>query len=342
VDTFEAARLPVFGPTRAAAQLEWSKAFAKEFLRRQGIATARAELVQDESAARRVVSRFGLPVVLKADGLAAGKGVFVAHRPEDVDAACDQLFRMRTLGNAADHVLIEEYLEGPELSVLAFSDGERVAVMPPARDYKRLLDGDGGPNTGGMGGMTWPAYAPREVLARVERDVLRPTLAGMAAEGQPYRGVLYAGLILTVDGPKVLEFNCRFGDPECQLIVPLLASSLFDACASAAAGQLDPNAVRWSAGQTYGVVLAAPGYPAAPRLGHSIHALDQVGSDVQVFHAGTARGNDGALVTAGGRVLTIVGADRQAVYRATDTVQFDGKQLRRDIGLERVPAGAAS
>src|ERR1700716_2502934 len=200
----------------------------------------------------------GVPVVLKADGLAAGKGVFVVSTPAEVDAALAQLFGH--LGAAAEHVLVEECLAGPELSVLAFADGERLAVMPPARDYKRLLDDDGGPNTGGMGGLTWPRYATSSLLDEVEQRILRPTLAGMAAEGYPYRGVLYAGLMLTSDGPKVLEFNCRFGDPE------------------------------------------------APRLGEPITGLDELPEGVVAFHEGT-RLEDGRLVTAGGRVLTVVGFD---------------------------------
>jgi phosphoribosylamine--glycine ligase len=342
VDAFDAAGLAVFGPTRAAAQLEWSKVFSKDFFNRHGLPTARAEVVSDERGARAAIARLGLPVVLKADGLAAGKGVFVAHDAGAVENALDHLFRRQTLGSAAQQVLIEEYLDGPELSVLALTDGERLALLPPARDYKRLRDGDGGPNTGGMGGLTWPAYATSELLELVEREILKPTLTGMAAEGNPYRGVLYAGLMLTSSGPKVLEFNCRFGDPECQLILPLLQSSLFDACASIAAGTFDPAAMRFAEGRTYGVVLAAPGYPEAPRLGSTIHGLDAVGPNVQVFHAGTARRDNGQVVTAAGRVLTVVGSDLASVYGAADLIQFDGKQLRRDIGVERVAAGVSA
>jgi phosphoribosylamine--glycine ligase len=333
VDMFQAQGLAVFGPTRAAARLEWSKAWTKDFLGRHGIPTALAEIVRDEAGARRAIRQIGLPVVLKADGLAGGKGVFVALSQSDVEVALDQLFRQRTLGSAADSVLIEECLEGPELSVLAFTDGERIALMPPARDYKRLLDGDRGPNTGGMGGVTWPAYATTSLLAEIEQRILGPTLAGMNAEGPPYRGVLYAGLMLTANGPKVLEFNCRFGDPECQLIMPLLESSLFDACASVASGQFRPDEVRWAEGRTYGLVLAAAGYPEAPRLGDGIHGLDDLPAGVIAFHAGTRVEHDN-VVTSGGRVLTLVSDDREAVYGAAATVDFPGKQYRRDIGLE--------
>ncbi len=342
VDHFAARGLKAFGPSRAAARLEWSKAWTKDFLQRHAIATGRAEVVESEAAARRAVARLGVPLVLKADGLAAGKGVFVITRPQQLDTALNQLFR---LGEAADRVLVEEYLEGPELSVLAFTDGQQLVVMPPARDYKRLLDGDRGPNTGGMGGYTRPAYATPELLDDVEGRILRPTLDGMLAEGIPYRGVLYAGLILTRDGPKVLEFNCRFGDPECQLILPLLESSLADVCASVVEGTLDPATVRWRDERTYGVVLATRGYPDAPEMGDPISGLDDL-PDVTAFHAGTRReegeGEVDRLVTAGGRVLTLVGHDRERVLAAAGAVRFDGKQFRMDIGLEvQATVGAA-
>jgi phosphoribosylamine--glycine ligase len=333
VDAFAARGLAAFGPSKDAARLEWSKAWAKDFLRRHRIPTAIAEVVDAEVAARRAVARTGLPVVLKADGLASGKGVFVVATPSELEAALEQLFQKRTLGKAADRVLVEELLEGAELSVLAFADGERIAVMPPARDYKRLLDADRGANTGGMGGFTRPNDATASLLEDIEQRILAPTLAGMQAEGQPYRGVLYAGLMLTRDGPKVLEFNCRFGDPECQLIMPLLETSLMEACASVVSGQLRPDSVRWAPGHTYGVVLAAPGYPESPHIGEPIHGIDQLPEGVLAFHGGT-RLDNGCLVTSGGRVLTLVGTDLARVYAATATIDFVGKQFRRDIGIE--------
>jgi phosphoribosylamine---glycine ligase len=335
-DAFAARGLAVFGPTRAAARLEWSKAWTKDFLRRHGIAAAAAEVVDAEGGARLAIERLGLPVVLKADGLAAGKGVFVCHTPAEVDAAIEALFRGDSLASAAEHVLVEECLEGPELSVLAFADGECFALMPPARDYKRLLDGDRGPNTGGMGGYTWPSYATSSLLEDVSERIVKPTLAGMVAEGHPYRGVLYAGLMLTGDGPRVLEFNCRFGDPECQLVLPLLASSLFEVCQAVAAGQLRPAQVTWTEQRTYGVVLAAAGYPDAPRGGDPIDGLDEVSQDVHVFHAGTRHTARARPVTAGGRVLTLVGTDRNKVYGAAATIRFTGKQYRHDIGGEEL------
>jgi len=338
VDRFAEHGLRAFGPTQAAARLEWSKAWTKEFLERHRIPTAAAEVVDSESAARRAIARVGLPTVLKADGLAGGKGVFVVSAEAEQEEALDQLFRRRGLGDAADHVLIEECLVGPELSVLAFTDGERVAVMPPARDYKRLSEGDRGPNTGGMGGYTWPSYATDALLHDVERRILEPTLAGMRKEGHPYRGVLYAGLMLTDTGPKVLEFNCRFGDPECQLILPLLSSRLVDACDAVVEGRLRPDEVRWANHQTYGVVLAARGYPDSPIVGDPIEGLDTVSEGVVAFHAGTRLDRAGRLVSAGGRVLTLVGFDRRKVYRTAESVDFQGKQYRRDIGVETMSA----
>jgi phosphoribosylamine--glycine ligase len=333
VDLFEARGLSAFGPTRAAARIEASKAWTKDFLGRHTIPTASAEVVQSESAARRAIARTGLPIVLKADGLAAGKGVFVVTNETDLETALQALFHDQTLGAATEQVLVEQCLEGMELSVLAFTDGQQLAVMPPARDYKRLLDGDAGPNTGGMGGYTRPAYATDALQEEIERTILKPTVAGMASEGVPFRGVLYAGLMLTSHGPRVLEFNCRFGDPECQLIVPLLESNFSETCLQVVHNELRPEDLRWSAERTYGVVVAAAGYPARPRLGDAIDGLQNVGQDVLTFHAGTTRTGD-TLRSSGGRVLTFVSKNRAAVYAAAAAVELPGKQVRTDIGVE--------
>ncbi len=350
VDLFLAQGLRIFGPTRAAARLESSKAWTKELLLRHAIPTGRAEIVESEAAARRALARSGLPAVVKADGLAGGKGVWVCQCPRDVDGALEALFQRRALGAAGDRALIEEYLAGPELSVLAFADGERLALMPPARDYKRLLDGDRGPNTGGMGGYTRPADATPDLLARVEAEVLRPTLAAVAGEGAPYRGVLYAGLMLTDDGPRVLEFNCRLGDPEAQLILPLLESDFLDACLSVAEGRLRPETLQWSDGASCGVVLAAEGYPGRVTEGAGIHGLDAVPRGVLVFHAGTRAQpsrQGGSVMAAGGRVLCLVaqGPDvasaREQAYAAVPVVHFEGRQYRSDIGLEPPPRPTA-
>jgi phosphoribosylamine--glycine ligase len=256
----------------------------------------------------------------------------LAHTPADVDGA---LRKRGELGQAGERLLIEELMEGPELSVLAFADGERLAIMPPARDYKRVFDGDRGPNTGGMGAYTWPSDVSDALLEEIVRSVLRPTLDGMAAEGAPYRGVLYAGLMLTRDGPRVLEYNCRFGDPESQVILPLLESDLFDVCQAVTEGRLDRAGIRWREAQTYGVVLAAAGYPDAPRLGDAISGLE--GVDALAFHAGTEQ-RGGSLVTSGGRVLTLVAQSRAEVYAAAERVQFAGKHYRTDIGQEAAVA----
>lgn len=332
VDHFAARGLKAFGPTRAAARLEWSKVWAKEFLLRHEIPTGRAEVLDSVSAARAAIVRYGLPLVLKADGLAGGKGVFVLTCADQIEGALAQL---EALGSASHTILVEEYLEGPELSVLAFTDGERYATMPLARDYKRLLDGDRGPNTGGMGGYTWPSYATAELLQAIEERILRPTLDGMRAEGDAYCGVLYAGLMLTSTGPKVLEFNCRFGDPECQLILPLLETDLGEICEAVAEGKLHPETVAWRNAQTFGVVLAAGGYPEAPRTGDTIEGLDALPEGVMAFHAGTRKTPGGGVLTAGGRVLTIIARHRDAALRGAEAVSFAGKQFRSDIGVEQ-------
>jgi phosphoribosylamine---glycine ligase len=337
VDRFSDAGLRVFGPTQAAARLEWSKAWTKEFLQRHAIPTATADVMGSAAEARQAIARRGLPVVLKADGLASGKGVFVVRSPAEVDDALQSLFGQ--LGEST--VLVEECLEGPELSVLAFTDGHTLAVMPPARDYKRLLDGDRGPNTGGMGGYTRPTDATDALLREIEAQVLRPTVESMLREGQPYCGVLYAGLMLTRNGPRVLEFNCRFGDPECQLVLPLMEANLAEVCMAVAEGDLSRFRPSWRDGRTYGVVLAAHGYPEAPRAGDTITGLDALPTDVIAFHAGTRLADDGRLITAGGRVLTLVGTNRNEVYRAADIVLFEGKLFRTDIGVEaRAKVGA--
>jgi phosphoribosylamine--glycine ligase len=341
VDRFTEQGLPAFGPTQKAAKLEWSKAWTKEFLVRNDIPTGRADVVQSESKARLAVERWGLPVVLKADGLAGGKGVFVVRTQDELNEALDQLFGRQALGSAADQVLVEEFLDGPELSVLAFTDGEQLAVMPAARDYKRLLDGDRGPNTGGMGGYTEPEYATPTLLETVKRRILEPTLAGMQKEGHPYKGVLYAGLIVTNDGPTVLEFNCRFGDPEAQLILPRLSSSLLETCSAVVEDRIEPRDVHWTQGRTFGVVLASHGYPDGPVVGDQIDGLDELPEGVVAFHAGT-RLADGHYMTAGGRVMTLVGQDRERVYRAAQAVRFEGKQYRTDIGVEALSTMGAT
>jgi phosphoribosylamine--glycine ligase len=341
-DLLDARGIPVFGPSRVAAELEWSKAFAKDFMRRHGIPTAPYGVFTELEAAVDFIRTAGTPSVVKADGLAAGKGVVICETAAEAEDAVHSVLVDRTFQAAGDRVVIEAFLEGEELSVIAVVDGERIAVLPAARDYKRLRDGDVGPNTGGMG-----CYAPvndldPDLLACVKKCVLGPAVAGLRAEGRPYRGALYAGLMLTSAGPMALEFNCRFGDPETQVILPLLDLDLGELLLSCAKGRLSTERIETRPGATVCVVLAAKGYPERPRAGDPIHGIDDaIQNGALIFHAGTAN-CDGQLVTNGGRVLSVVGtgADLTAAaacaYTAADMIQFDGMQLRRDIAMSLV------
>ena len=335
--------IPTFGPSAAAARIESSKAWAKELMRGIGVPTARATIVTSQAEARKAVEQVGYPAVIKADGLAAGKGVTVAADAAEAEAALEDLFQRRSLGSAADVVVVEECLTGPELSVLALCDGERIAVVPTARDYKAAYDGGRGPNTGGMGAFTRPSFATPGLLARVRLEILEPTVRELARRGSPFVGVLYAGLMITASGPKVIEFNCRFGDPETQVILPLLESDLLEALRSVADGSLDPDALRWSNDVLCGVVVASGGYPLAYSTGHPISGLDAVPSETLVFHAGTRQREDGAVVTDGGRVLTVVGRGgtleeaRGRAHAGAALISFEGARYRSDIGDEDVP-----
>ncbi len=342
VDAFRAAGLRIFGPTQAAAQLESSKAFAKAFMQRHGIPTAAHETFADAAAAHAYVERVGAPIVVKADGLAAGKGVVVAMTLAEAHAAIDDMLQGNRLGvqhNAEGaRVVIEQYLEGEEASFIVLVDGQHVLPLATSQDHKRLLDGDAGPNTGGMG-----AYSPAPVVtpavhARVLREIIEPTVRAMAAEGHPYTGFLYAGLMIAPDGtPRTLEFNCRMGDPETQPILMRLRSDLLEVLWAATEGRLDGVALEWDPRVALGVVVAAQGYPLVPRKGDPITALPADAPDAVVFHAGTAL-QEGRLVTAGGRVLcaTALGADvaaaRERAYALVQGVAFEGLQYRRDIG----------
>jgi phosphoribosylamine--glycine ligase len=336
-DALQRAGIDVFGPTAAAAQLEGSKAFAKEIMRAAGVPTADFRLFTDASEAEAWAGTRGA-VVIKADGLAAGKGVVVAGSAEEAVAgvrAC------AALGEAGATLLLEERLEGEELSVMALCDGERYALLPPARDHKRVGDGDTGPNTGGMGAVCPAAALDGAALEEVGRKIMGPTLAEMKRRGIPFRGVLYAGLMLTQSGPKVLEFNCRFGDPEAQVILLMLDEPLLPLLLACARGNLSPRPLRTRQGVAVGVVAAAAGYPASPRTGDEIHGLEAVAGGVQVFQAGTKKAG-GRVVTSGGRVLTAcaVGEDvpaaQRTAYAALSRVRFDGMHYRRDIGASLV------
>jgi phosphoribosylamine--glycine ligase len=341
VDRFRDAGRRIFGPPRAAAQLECSKVFAKGFMARHGIPTARYRVSESSDDARRAIAsgEFGFPVVLKADGLAAGKGVVVAQNQGEADAAIRAAMEERQFGAAGARLVIEECLVGPEVSFFALCDGTRAIPISSAQDHKRIFDGDQGPNTGGMG-----AFAPSPLVdasgqARIMREIVEPVLRGMRAEGTEYRGFLYAGLMMTCAGPKVIEYNVRFGDPEAQAVMPLIGGELVSLLAAAADGDVRGHAVALRDGVSVGVVIAAPGYPGTVTTGAPISGLDAASRvpGVTVFHAGTARrGPD--IVTAGGRVLTVVATGdsyRSAIdraYEAVSLISFEGMQYRRDIG----------
>jgi phosphoribosylamine---glycine ligase len=338
VDAFAQAGLRCFGPRAAVARLEGSKAYAKEVMAAAGVPTAAHRVVTSVAEGMAAIDRY--PVVVKADGLAAGKGVVIAAQEPEARAALEAFLVERRHGTK--RVLVEEHLEGEELSLLALCDGVRALAMAPAQDYKRIFDGDRGPNTGGMGSYSpVPGIDPARAAALCA-EVHQPVLDELRRRGTPLHGILYAGLMLTAEGVRVLEFNVRFGDPETQAVLPRLRSDLYDLLARACEpGGLAGAALEWAPQAAVTLVLASAGYPEAPRTGDPIAGLDAVPAGVEVTHAGTARRADGTLVTAGGRVLnvTALGPDpaaaRDAAYAAADMIAFDGRQLRRDIALPR-------
>jgi phosphoribosylamine--glycine ligase len=338
VDAFREAGLRIFGPVRAAAQLEASKDFAKQFMARHGLPTARHATFTRAAEAKAYVDRQGAPIVVKADGLAAGKGVVVAATAAEAKAAIDRMLVHNRLGDAGARVVIEEYLEGEEASFIVMADGAHALPLATSQDHKRLGDGDQGPNTGGMG-----AYSPAPVVtpqlhARVMREIIQPAIAGMAKDGTPYTGFLYAGLMIDKAGnPRTLEFNCRLGDPEAQPIMLRLKSDLVALLEHALEGRLDRAAADWDRRTALGVVLAAAGYPDDTRKGDAIGGLPKGTDDCRVFHAGT-KIDGGKLVTSGGRVLCVTALGdslkvaRARAYAAVDAIRFDGMQYRKDIG----------
>ncbi len=338
VDAFRDADLGIFGPTRAAAQLESSKDFAKRFMRRHAIPTARYETFTDAAAAHAYVERNGAPIVIKADGLAAGKGVVVATTNAQAREAIDGMLAGNKLGDAGHRVVIEEFMDGEEASFIVMVDGKNVLPLASSQDHKRIFDGDRGPNTGGMGAYSPAPVVTPEVHNRVMHDVIMPAVKGMAADGTPYTGFLYAGLMIDALGnPRVVEFNCRLGDPEAQPIFLRLKSDFFPMIEHAIAGTLDEIDAQWDRRAALGVVLAAAGYPDTPRKGDEIHGLPRDEEDFHVFHAGTAR-KGGKVVTNGGRVLCVtalgdkvkIAAER--AYEIAEKIRFDGMQFRTDIG----------
>jgi phosphoribosylamine--glycine ligase len=342
VDAFRAAGLKIFGPTKAAAQLESSKDFAKAFMIRHKIPTAAYATFTDAKAAHDYVNAQGAPIVIKADGLAAGKGVVVAMSLDEAHATIDSMLSDNKLGSAGARVVIEEFLTGEEASFIVMVDGKNILPLATSQDHKRLLDGDQGPNTGGMG-----AYSPAPIVtptihAKAMRDIIKPTVEGMAADGIPYTGFLYAGLMISPNGDvKTLEFNCRMGDPETQPILMRLKSDLVKLAEHAVDGTLDKVEADWDRRTALGVVMASANYPDTPRTGDVITGLPSGTDDMQVFHAGTAMKGD-QVVTSGGRVLCVTALGetvkyaQNCAYQALDPIKFDGAQYRKDIGYRAV------
>ncbi len=348
VDALEAAGHWACGPTRRAAEIESSKAFAKRLMADYGVPTARSVTCTSAAEAAEVLrqGRFGYPVVIKADGLAAGKGVIIAPDREAAEAAVREMMVERRFGDAGSAIVIEEFLRGREASFFVVTDGVRARVLPSAEDHKRAFDGDQGPNTGGMGAFSPSPLVTEAMAGRILDEIVAPTLRGLAAEGRPYRGFLYGGLMITDEGPKVVEFNARLGDPETQVVLPALDEDLLPHLCAAAGGTVEPGAFRVRPDRYVGVVLASGGYPDAFEKGKVIAGLDDVEAmgGVQVFHAGVSE-RDGRLVTAGGRVLTVVGSGadfaeaRARAYEAVTRVSFEGVHYRHDIGTKALGAG---
>jgi phosphoribosylamine--glycine ligase len=349
VDEFRARGMRIFGPTQKAAQLESSKAFAKDFMKRHGIPTAFYDTFTDASAAHAFVNKHGAPIVIKADGLAAGKGVVVAMTLDEAHEAVDWMLLDNKLGvthnEGGARVVIEEFLEGEEASFIVLADGKNVAVMATSQDHKRLLDADAGPNTGGMGAYSPAPVVTPNVYAKAMHEIINPTLNGMAKDGIPFTGFLYAGLMIDAAGnPKTLEFNCRMGDPETQPIMMRLKSDLIDVFMAATDGTLDQIELQWDRRFALGIVMAAGGYPLDPKKGDVITGLPAEADDAMVFHAGTAMDDEAHIRTSGGRVLCVTALGesaklaQQRAYEYMRGIQFDGMQYRSDIGWRAIKA----
>ena len=341
VDLFQNQGIPTFGPNKEATRLESSKVFAKELMQRYGIPCAQSQSFSSFGDAKDYVRSQKPPIVVKADGLAAGKGSIVAESIAEALKALSEIMEEHIFGSAGDQVVIEECLTGKEVSLLAFTDGKTVVPMVPACDYKRVFDGDQGPNTGGMGSYSPPGFFDDELTNRARDTILEPTVRAMAREGKPYKGVLYAGLIVTEDGPKALEFNARFGDPENQVMIPRLKSDLVDIMVAVIDGTLDRIKVEWSDEACVGVVIASGGYPGSYQTGFPIEGLDRVDRDILVFHAGT-KAKQGKIYTDGGRVLTVaatgktIAEAREKVYLNLPRIHFEGCHYRKDIAAREV------
>lgn len=343
VDAFQKEGLQIFGPTQAAAQLESSKDFSKAFMVRHNIPTAAYETFSDAKAAHTYINQQGAPIVIKADGLAAGKGVVVAMTDQEAHDAVDMMLGDNKFGDAGARVVIEEFLTGEEASFMVMVDGKNILPLATSQDHKRLLDGDQGPNTGGMGAYSPAPVVTPEIHARAMREIIRPTVEGMAKDGIPYTGFLYAGLMINKDGSlKTLEFNCRMGDPETQPILMRLKSDLLGLIDQAVNGTLNQAEAKWDRRFALGVVMASANYPETPRLGDEITGLNRSLQDAYVFHAGTKLTEDGKVITSGGRVLCVTALGetvkfaQQQAYRIIEEISFDGAQYRKDIGYRAI------
>jgi len=342
VNYFSKLGIPIFGPTKESTQIESSKVFARNLMRKYGIPCPRGAVFSSYSEAQQYLRSQSVPVVIKADGLAGGKGVIIAGSLAEAERGLAAIMEEKVFGSSGDSVIIDEYLQGVEVSLIAFTDGETVSPMLAACDYKKVGDGDVGPNTGGMGSYAPPVFFSAQMRERAVQEILLPAVRAMAKEGMTYKGVLYAGLMVVNEKPVVLEFNARFGDPETQVILPLLKTDLVDILLAVIEGNLHKVRIQWSSEACVGVVLASAGYPGSYKTGFPIQGINGVDKDILVFHAGTRLGSDGGVYTDGGRVLTVVGTGRdlaearEKVYRNIPSIQFEGCYYRRDIALREV------
>jgi len=342
VDYFDNLGIPIFGPTKAATQIESSKVFARNLMEKYGIPCPEGAIFSSYSEAREYLQEQSPPVVIKADGLAAGNGVIIAGSLSEAEKALGDIMEAKIFGSAGERVVIDEYLSGREVSLIAFTDGKTVSPMVPACDYKKIGDNDQGSNTGGMGSYSPPGFFSAGMTEKVTKGILLPAVQAMAKEGMPFKGVLYAGLMIVDGEPVVLEFNARFGDPETQVVLPLLKTDLVDILMAVVQGNLDRVKIEWSSEACVGVVMASGGYPGSYKTGFPIHGIDSLDKGVLVFHAGTKLGNDGIIYTDGGRVLTVVGVGkdiaeaREKVYSNIPNIYFEGCHYRKDIALREI------
>ena len=342
VDYFDSLGIPIFGPTKAAAQIESSKVFAKNLMEKHGIPCPKGVTFSSYSEASEYLEGQGPPIVIKADGLAAGKGVIIAESILEARKALSDIMERKIFGSAGDKVIIDEYAAGREVSLIAFTDGKTISPMVPACDYKKIGDGDQGPNTGGMGSYSPPGFFSTQLIEKATNAILLPTIKAMSEEGVPCKGVLYAGLMVKDENPSALEFNVRFGDPETQVILPLLKTDLIDILMAVIQDKLNQVRIEWSTDSCVGAVMASAGYPGDYKKGLPIQGLDKEEKDLLVFHAGTKLGEDGKIYTDGGRVLTVVGRGkdiaeaREKVYHSMGEIYFEGCYYRKDIALREI------